>query len=83
MNLKLKGIRPYSKRELAALYEMHPRSFFTLLKPHLDVIGTKIGRYYSIKQVEIIFERIGLPPCLLPDEYEIGPSENSYIKKRT
>ena len=70
MNTKL-GIRPYSKRELAALYEMSPRSFFTLFKPYETVIGKKLGRYYSTKQVDTIFKEIGFPPCMLPDQLEI------------
>lgn len=81
MNHKSKGIKPYSKRELAALYEVPVRSFYTLLKPHEDYIGPKIGRYYSVLQVERIFERLGLPSCLLDDEFQIQPREGSYIKK--
>lgn len=65
------GIRPYSKKELAALYEMPRRSFYTLFKLHEEHIGKKIGRYYSVAQVEIIFKRIGLPPCMLKDQLEI------------
>lgn len=68
------GIRPYSKKELAILYEMPPRSFFTLFKPHEDFIGKKTGRYYSVLQVEIIFKRLGLPPCMLKDQLEIKHS---------
>ena len=65
------GIRPYSKKDLAILYEMTPRSFFTMFKPHEEFVGTKLGRYYSVLQVETIFKRIGLPPCMLPDQLEI------------
>lgn len=65
------GIRPYSKRELAALYEVTPRSFFTLFKPHEEKIGKKLGRYYSTKQIEILFKELGLPPCMLSDQLEI------------
>lgn len=80
MNLKLKGIKPYSKRELAALYEMPLRSFYTLLRPHHSYVGGKIGRYFSVLQVERIFERLGLPPCLLDDKFEILPAKGSYIR---
>ena len=81
MNTKL-GIRPYSKKELAILYEMTPRSFFTLFKPHEEVVGTKLGRYYSVLQVETIFKRIGLPPCMLKDQLEINHSPISNSKTK-
>jgi hypothetical protein len=80
MNLKLKGIRPYSKRELAALYEMPLRSFYTLLKPHEPYVGVKVGRYFSNLQVERIFERLGLPSCLLDEDFKILPGLGSYIR---
>lgn len=66
------GIKPYTKKELASLYDLSPRAFFTLLKPHLDVVGTKLGRYYSIKQVELIFTRLGTPSSLLEDKLDIS-----------
>ncbi len=66
------GIRPYSKRELAALYEVPTRSFYTMFKPHESKIGNKLGRYYSTKQIEILFRELGLPPCMLPDQLEVS-----------
>jgi hypothetical protein len=80
MNLKLKGIRPYSKRELAALYDMPLRSFYTLLRPHHTCVAGKIGQYFSVLQVERIFERLSLPPCLLDDKFQILPARGSYIR---
>ena len=65
------GIRPYSKRELAALYEVSTRSFFTMFKPHEEKVGKKLGRYYSTKQIEILFHELGLPPCMLKDQLEV------------
>lgn len=64
------GIRPYSKRELAALYEVTPRAFYTMFKKHSDKVGEKEGRYYNINQVILIFRYLGMPPSLLPDDYE-------------
>ncbi len=74
------GLRPYTKRELADLYEMLPRAFYSLLKPHEEAIGEKNGRYYSTKQVEIVFTSIGLPPCMLSDQYVIS-TENKLTNK--
>lgn len=64
------GIKPYMKKELADLYELSPRAFFTLFKPHEEAVGKKVGRYYSVLQVEIIFKRLGVPSSLLQDELQ-------------
>lgn len=66
MNIR-SGIKPYTKKDLSVLYELSPRAFYTMFKPHEEVVGKKSGRYYSILQVETIFSRLGLPPCLLPE----------------
>lgn len=65
------GIKPYTKKELANLYELSPRAFYTLFKPHEETVGIKLGRYYSIKQVESIFQKLGLPNSLLQDQLEV------------
>jgi hypothetical protein len=66
------GIRPYTKKDLAVLYELSPRAFYTMFKPHEETVGKKSGRYYSVLQVEMIFSKLGLPPCLLKDELELS-----------
>lgn len=59
-------IKPYSKKELAAIYGITPRSFSTWLKPFSSLIGIKIGKYYNIHQVKIIVEKLGFP-CTMED----------------
>jgi hypothetical protein len=54
-------LRPYSLKELAALYEVKPRTIKLWLEPFLEIIGVKKGRFYTIKQIEIIFDKIGEP----------------------
>jgi hypothetical protein len=54
-------IKPYSKKELAAIYGMSPRCFSTWLKPFSVLIGSKIGKYYNIHQVKIIVDKLGFP----------------------
>ena len=61
-------IKPYSKKELANLYEVSPRCFTTMLAPFKEFIGKKSGRYFNVKQVENIFHSLGLPSILLKDE---------------
>lgn len=54
-------VKAYSIGELAALYEISVRTMNRWLKPHLEIIGKRQGRFYTVKQVEIIFEQLGLP----------------------
>lgn len=61
-------IKPYSKKELADLYEVSPRCFTTMLNPFKDNIGKKSGRYFNVKQVQTIFFSLGFPALLLKDE---------------
>jgi hypothetical protein len=79
MNTK-SGIRPYTKKDLAALYELSTRAFYTMFRPHEELVGKKSGRYYSILQVETIFKRLGLPPCLLKDEFIKPNTEAEKLK---
>lgn len=57
----VKVIRVYSKKELANLYEVCPRTLDKWLSMHKTTIGEKNGRYYSLAQIQTIFEVIGLP----------------------
>ena len=63
MSKPAKGVevRAYSIGELAGLYEISVRTMNRWLKPHLIIIGERQGRFYTVKQVEIIFEQLGLP----------------------
>ena len=54
-------IKPYTHKELAALYEVSWLTLQRWLKPHEGVIGKKIGHFYTSRQVEIIFRLIGWP----------------------
>lgn len=57
-NYKSKAL---SVAELAHLYKVSSRTVKNWLTPHADAIGEKVGRFYTVKQVEIIFEKLGLP----------------------
>jgi len=54
-------IKPYSKQELASLYKIGVRSMTTWLQPFEKAIGKRHGRYYNMKQVRYIFDKLGLP----------------------
>lgn len=54
-------IKPYSKQELADLYKIGVRSMTTWLMPFEKTIGKRHGRYYNLKQVRFIFDKLGAP----------------------
>lgn len=54
-------IKPYSIKELAALYGVSTKTLRTWLRPHKEAIGERVSRYYTILQVRIIFEKLGMP----------------------
>jgi len=62
-------IKPYTPQELAALYGVSRATLRTWLKPHLPVIGARIGHFYTTKQVKIIFDCIGEPPGSSPPDW--------------
>jgi hypothetical protein len=64
-----KDVKPYTKKELAGLYGLSQKSFYSLFKSHESKVGKKHGRYYSPKQVAMIFRRLGKPTALLKDEF--------------
>jgi transposase len=62
MSLKeVTEIRPYSTKELATFYGVHPKTLIKWMKAFKDDIGDKRGHYYSVSQVEMIFNKLGMP----------------------
>ena len=58
-------IKPYTPQELATLYGVTPHALRIWLKPHLPVIGKRLGHLYTVRQVELIFSLLGWPPGAL------------------
>jgi transposase len=54
-------IRPYSTKDLAAIYGVCVKTMNRWIKPFAETIGTKNGRFYSVAQVKIIFDKLGVP----------------------
>ncbi|MES2565474.1 MAG: hypothetical protein V4565_01330 [Bacteroidota bacterium] len=54
-------LKAYSKKELAEKYSISIRTFNTWMKPFEEKVGAKRGRYYTVNQVKIILEALGLP----------------------
>lgn len=55
------NVRAYSYKELLVLYGVSQRTFKTWLEPFMAEIGEKRGRYFTVKQTEVIFKRLGFP----------------------
>jgi hypothetical protein len=60
-------IKPYSVKDLAGIYGVCDKTFKKWLRPFITAIGEKNGRYYSVAQVKIIFEKLGVP-CRMNEE---------------
>jgi hypothetical protein len=54
-------LKPYSSKEIAGIYGVCDKTFKKWLKPFDTCVGQKNGRYYTIAQVKVIFEKLGLP----------------------
>ena len=54
-------VKASTTKELAAMYGISAKTFRTWLQPHQKSIGEKVGRYYSVLQIRIIFDKLGYP----------------------
>ena len=54
-------LKASTKKEMAAVYGVSVRTFNSWLKPFEEKVGEKRGRYYTVNQVAMIIELIGLP----------------------
>ena len=64
MKINTVALKPYSLTELSGLYQVCTRTLKKWIQPFEKEIGKKLGRYYTIVQVKIIFEKLGLPGCI-------------------
>jgi transposase len=54
-------VKPYSTKELSMIYGVSTKTFLKWLLPFTHLIGEKKGRFYTVRQVETIFDRLGMP----------------------
>ncbi len=54
-------VKAYSLNELAVLYNVNWRTLKKWIEPFKSEIGEKRGRFYTISQVKIIFDKLGMP----------------------
>jgi hypothetical protein len=62
----VREIRPYSTKELTGIYNVCDKTMKKWIKPFIKELGEKNGRYYSVVQVNIIFDKLGVP-CKFKD----------------
>jgi len=58
------AIKPYTLIELARMYDVDRKTFRGWLKPFQKELGERRGRYYSIPQVKLIFQKLDTPSML-------------------
>jgi hypothetical protein len=61
-------VKPYTIKELCGLYGVTDKVLRKWLRPFKSQIGERLGWYYTVLQVETIFNYIGFP-------YRIGEDE--------
>lgn len=60
--IKLAEVKPYSTKELAAIYGIGKNAMATWLKPlRGKLLDAQLGYYWNVRQVKIIFEHFGHP----------------------
>lgn len=61
-------IKPYNIKELCTIYGVAYRTMVQWIDAHKEAVGARVGRYYTALQVEIIFEKLGLPSQIDEEE---------------
>lgn len=54
-------IKPSSLADLSLRYSVSKKTFKKWLSPFHEEIGPRLGHFYSIHQVRVIYEKLGVP----------------------
>ena len=57
-------IKPYTVKELAEIYGVSTKTLRTWMLPHREAIGERVSRYFTALQIQVIFDRLGLPSAV-------------------
>ncbi len=60
-------IKPYTHKELSGFYGVSEKTLKKWLHPFQELIGEKRGRFYTVVQVKIILDKIGIPCKVFSD----------------
>ncbi len=63
-NLEL-DVKPYTTKEMAAIYQVSPKTFNRWVNRIRTDVGEKNGRFFTINQVKTILDKIGLPGTIV------------------
>jgi hypothetical protein len=66
-------LKHYSLSQLATYYGVCDKTLKKQLKPYQDEIGEKQGRFYTLRQVKVIFSKLGTPSIV--GEESLSPKE--------
>lgn len=58
-------IKPYLSKDLLRFYQVSYPTFNKWIDGIKDKVGKRNGAYWSSKQVEIIFQELGMPKTIL------------------
>jgi transposase-like protein len=61
-------LHAYSVQDLARLYRVNKVTFKKWIKPFEEAIGERIGHFYTVKQVLVIIDKLGLPDGMETNE---------------
>jgi hypothetical protein len=61
-------LRPYTISELSDIYGVSKKTFRKWLEPFQNEIGIRNGFFYSVKQLQVIIDKLGIPSMLDLDE---------------
>lgn len=59
--IKLVPIKCYTHQDLMNHYGVSWPTLLKWIKPFEKLLGEKVGHFYTVKQVRIIFEKLGHP----------------------
>lgn len=54
-------VKPHNYKELEGLYGVSHKTFKKWLKTLVPDLEPVSGRYFTVKQVQLIFDRLGIP----------------------
>ena len=67
--LNISEVRPYTAKELCKIYGISDKTFVKWLQPFKEQVGDKQGRFYTVWQVQYIFEKLGIPYSIKVNDY--------------
>lgn len=56
-----KEMKPLNYKQLAAIYEVSHKTLKSWLEPFMEEVGEMRGRFFTLKQVRIIYDKLGAP----------------------